>query len=397
MTTTYIGIDWADRKHDICALSPKGDVLTEFIITDDPTGFEQLNTFLKTQDKIEILIERPNGLLVEFLIQHGWCVKWIPPNISAFRRPRRSKTDTGDAFLLANLLRTNDEECRLVQRNSVLVEELRQIVDAHINMQKEQQRLTRQLRYVLKQYYPVLIDLFSKLGTPIALEFLMNYPTPQEAKQASLDEIRQFFARHAYGYKDRIPHKHRLIQRAFIPAHAESGYVIRATSLARVLLVIVEEVRALKRQIIKLFKQHPDADWWTQFPGLAELNGARLMVRIGDNRTRFESADHLRAVAGTVPITQHSGKRTRVLFRQQCSHPLRKAFFDFAMKSKRYCEWAEEYFEAQITRGHSKTRAYRALSNRWAGIVFKLWQTGEAYDEAVHQANRKRAQEKIAA
>ena len=101
---TFIGIDWADTKHDICALSVKGEILKEFIIPDTTSGYEQLHSFLQLHAPVQILIEKPNGLIVEFLLQHGYDTQWIPPSISASHRPRRSKSDTGDAFLLANLL-----------------------------------------------------------------------------------------------------------------------------------------------------------------------------------------------------------------------------------------------------------------------------------------------------
>jgi transposase len=391
MMNTFIGIDWADKKHDVCALSPKGDILAEFIIADTVKGFEQLHTFLKSQDKVEILIEKPNGLLVEFLLQRGWCVKMITPSVSASRRPRRSKTDTGDAFLLANLLRMNDPDCHLIHQDSALVQELRQVVDAHVNLQREKQRLILQLRYVLKQYYPMIFNIFPKLGTKLTLNFLETYPTPQDAKAASLDEIRHFFKSQVYRYMDRVPHKYQQLQKASVTAQAQTGFAMRVLSLVRVLKVMVQEVKALQKSVIQLFKQHPDYDWWLQFPGLGKLNAARLLSRIGDNRQNFKSADHLRAVAGTVPVTRHSGKRKQVLFRQQCSHSLRKLMFDFAMKSKSQCDWAKGYFESQLDRGHMKSRAYRALANRWAGIIWKLWQTGEVYDEKVHQANRQQA------
>ncbi|MEO0595885.1 MAG: IS110 family transposase [Chloroflexota bacterium] len=394
--TTFIGIDWADKKHDICALSPKGDVLAEFIIPDTAEGFEQLQIFLTSQVQVEILIEKPNGLIVEFLLQRGWCVKVISPSVSASHRPRRSKTDRGDAYLLANLLRMNDPDCHLINQDSTLVQELRQIVDAHANLQREKQRLTLQLRYSLKQYYPVIFDIFPKLSTKLTLNFLETYPTPQNAKDASLEGLRCFFKSHAYTYMDRVPHKYEQLQRASIQAEGQNGFVIRTRSMIRILKVLVEEVKALERCVIKHFLQHPDADWWLQFPGLGKLNAARLLSRIGDNRENFKSADHLRAVAGTVPITRHSGKRKQVLFRQQCSHSLRKLMFDFAMKSKSQCQWAEKYFASQLDRGHTKPRAYRALANCWAGIFWKLWQTHDRYDEAIHMTNQRRALTKSA-
>jgi transposase len=149
-------------------------------------------------------------------------------------------------------------------------------------------------------------------------------------------------------------------------------------------------VRRLKREIRRLFHVHPEADWWLHFPGLGYLNAARLLVRIGDNRAAFPNVEMLRATAGTVPITRRSGKSQAVLFRRECSRPLRKSFSDLAMKSKRYASWAQDYYDAQLARGHSRTRANRALANRWVGIVWKLWQTGERYNEGLHQANRQK-------
>lgn len=391
MTTTFIGIDWADQKHDVCALSARGEILTEFIIPDTFDGFQQLHTYLQTQDQVDIILEKDNGRLVEFLLQNGWKVHWMPPHISAFRRPRRSKTDKGDAFLLANLLRMNDAECRPVQRDSSLVVELKQVVDVHQKLQIEQHRLKLKFRAVIKSYYPALLDIFARLATPLCLTFLEHYPTPQQAAEASLTQLQTFFRSQKYTYMARVPAKYDRLQQDFVHVMGQAGYVTRALALATVLKIVTQQVRKLKSQIRILLHQHPDADWWLQFPGLGFLNAGRLLAYIGDNRANFESADHLRAVAGTVPITRFSGKSKRVLFRKECNRRLRKCFFDLAVKCKPTCDWAADYFESQLARGHSKARANRALSNRWAGIIWKLWQTREIYDEAVHQANRQRA------
>ena len=61
---------------------------------------------------------------------------------------------------------------------------------------------------------------------------------------------------------------------------------------------------------------------------------------------------------------------------------------DFARQSLRYSAWAREYRAAQLARGHSISRANRALANRWASIIWTLWQRREVYNETVHAANR---------
>lgn len=391
MATTFVGIDWADQKHDVCALSARGRILSEFIIPDTVDGFQQLHAYLQTRDQVAIILEKDNGRLVEFLLQNGWPLYWIPPHISAFRRPRRSKSDRGDALLLAKLLRMEDSECRPVRRDSCLVIELKQVVQAHQKMQVEQHRLKLKLRAVVKAYYPALLDIFARLASPLCLTFLEHYPTPKQASEASLAELEAFFRAHRYTYMHRVPEKYTRLQQDYVQLMGQSGYEVRALALAAVLKVVTQQVKKLKSRIRELFLQHPDADWWLQFPGLGFLNAGRLLAYIGDNRANFESADHLRAVAGTVPLTRFSGKSKRVLFRKECHRRLRKCFFDLAIKCKPKCAWAREYFDSQIARKHTRARANRALSNRWAGIIWKLWQTREFYDEAVHEANRQRA------
>ncbi len=81
-----------------------------------------------------------------------------------------------------------------------------------------------------------------------------------------------------------------------------------------------------------------------------------------------------------------------VEFRTACSHKLRKAADDLARQSVKSCRWAQEYYDSQRNRGHTATRAYRALGNKWLKIIWTLWQRGASYDEDIHMANRLKSQ-----
>jgi transposase len=124
----------------------------------------------------------------------------------------------------------------------------------------------------------------------------------------------------------------------------------------------------------------------------SEPHWGTLVGRIGDDRDRFPSTSSLQATAGTAPVTRRSGKSKSVEFRKACSHKLRKAVDDLARQSVKSSAWAQQYYDAQMLRGHSSTRSYRALGNRWLSIIWKLWQTRVEYDEQVHLANRLRHQ-----
>jgi transposase len=386
----YVGIDWADQKHDICVLAEDGRVLSEFTITHDWDGFEQLQSTLKALAPLEVNLERSDGLLVDWLVGQGWTVYVTLPTVVAKRRPRRSKDDRGDAYLLASLRRSKDPDSRPVVVQSELVEELRQVTRAFDQLQKQQQRMTNQLRQVLKHYYPAAVDLFSELHSPLSLAFLTAYPSPETARAASRSELQAFFAEQHYRWMQRLQEIYQQLQRPTPTAWVSAGYASHVLALVAILRALHEQLRALKRRMKDLFEAHPEANWWRGFPGAGPLTAPRLLARIGDQRDRFPAAPVLQALAGTVPVTRRSGKHKVVEFRVACSHPLRAAVMDLARNSIRKSGWARSYFRDQLARGHAPHRAYRALANSWLRIIWKLWQTGELYDEARHVANRSR-------
>jgi transposase len=179
-----------------------------------------------------------------------------------------------------------------------------------------------------------------------------------------------------------------ILQAPAVRATVQDGLVIYTQMLIPLLRHIYRSRRDLEKQITGSFRGHPDAAWWLTIPGSQGLTAARLLAWIGDDRSRFPTPTSLQATAGTVPITRRSGKSKSVEFRTACSHKIRKAVDDLARQSVKKCHWAQAYYDSQINRGHGSARAYRALANRWLSIVWKLWQTGQAYDEQVHLANR---------
>jgi transposase len=387
----FVGIDWADQKHDICITDADGRILHEFEIEHNLKGFHKLKAYLDPLPDVKINIERSDGLLVDWLTRQPWPIYITPSNVTHKRRPSRVKSDRGDAHLMAYLLRMEDEDCRPLAARGEVVEHLRQLLRAYDGVLREQRRLGNSLIYQLKQYYPAGLKAFCRPYTLIGLAFLERYPTPETAKAATVDDLHDFLNEQHYGGKKRDAKIVELYQRLQAPAPratVQDGLVAHVQVLIPMLRHLFHSRHDLEKEILAVFPSHPDATWWTLFPGSQGLTAARLLAWVGDDRSRFPSASVLQAVAGTGPVTRKSGKARSVEFRQACSHPLRKAVDDLARQSLKYSNWARAYFNSQIARGHSHARAYRALGNRWMSIVWTLWQTGEIYDEAVHVANR---------
>lgn len=391
----FVGIDWADQHHDICVLAEDGRVVTRPKIQNDLTGFQQLNAVLRSLAPVRVSIERPDGLLVDYLLEQGWDLYMIPPRATAAKRGRRAKHDQRDAQLLANLLRTDDPECRPLSRSTPLVLHLKHKVRTFDQLQQDRQRYTNRLVHALKLYYPVMIGLFRYIYQPMTLDFLQRFPDPQSLQDLSLPEFTAFFDGRRYSSRDKIPAMYAKLQ-APAPAAADvEGCRFNMLNQVTLLQAINNQLLPLEKEITQRFKQHPEADWWAHFPGVGPLTAARLLVYVGDNRQRFPSYQILQATAGTVPITQQSGRRSKAMFRNECSKPLRRTVTDWARNSLKSSAWAKAYYAQQRARGHEYERCYRALANRWVRVFWTLWQSGDYYDAKIHEGHSRLLNKKV--
>ena len=150
------------------------------------------------------------------------------------------------------------------------------------------------------------------------------------------------------------------------------------------------EHRAWREHLEPLFWANPDADRWMSVPGVAVTLGARLLAGFGPDRDRFDPAEAAQALAGTRPVLYQSGKLQRVHMRRACDKHFRAAVHQLAFTSLSRCAWARPYYDQYRARGHGHHAALRALANVWLRILFRMWKTGQRYDEARFLADRAR-------
>jgi transposase len=372
-------------------MTDDGRVLSELSIPHSQVGFEALGELLDEFDEVAINIERPDGLLVDWLVAQQYPVFVTAPAIVAKRRPRRTKDDRGDAYLLAELAQRQDPDCRPLVQQSTTILHLRQLFKAYDDALAELGRDANRLFWTLRKYYPTILQAFRCRHSLTFLAFLEAFPTPAAARVLTPGDLARFLREVGYFQSSRYGHIYQALQVPTPTARGEEGYVEAVQMIIPRLRCVVLQRKYLHKRIVEVYETHPDSQWWRTLPGASgPLTPARLLAAIGDDRRRFPSAGDLQAVAGTVPITRRSGKQVRVEFRVACSKPLRKAVDQFTRQCVRYSGWLLAYYHSQLARGHSSSRAYRALGNRWLSIIWKLWQSGETYEEAIHVANRSR-------
>jgi transposase len=286
-------------------------------------------------------------------------------------------------MVLANVLRTDLHLYSPLSKESMNDARLKQITRAHKNLIRERVKLVNQLAVQLKSYYPVILQIFSNLDHEITLAFLQQYPSPEEAETASIEDLWQFFRKQRYCRPNRVPLIHELLHKPSLTAPRELVEIHESIvlSLVPVIRCLTIQVKNIEKKITSVFKENPSHEIFSSLPA-GPIIAARLSGEIGSDGSRYPTPGYLQTEAGTAPVTRRSGKTIVVGFRWQCNKHLRDAFQGLARESIKRCPWARKYVANQMRLGHKPSRAYRALANRWAAIVWKMIQERSCFNQA---------------
>ncbi len=385
------GLDWASEEHAICIVDAAGAIRESFSVRHDASGLGELVRRLCRYPELRIAIERPDGLLVDTLVDGGLRVVPIHPNKLKAARERYSssgaKSDPGDAYVLADLLRTDGHRFRELAPLSEATRALRALVRSRDDLVKARVALTNQLAAQLAAFWPGAAEIFHRLDSDIALAFLTRYPTPEAALHLGEARLRAFLRRNAYC--GRRPASDLLVRLRAAPSglagtlESEArGECVKA--LVRALGVLLPQIRELEGAIAVALDEHPDGALVKSFPRAGEVNAAQLLAEIGDVRERYVSDDVLAMEAGVVPVTRRSGKSKSVGFRWAANKRLRRALTGWADNSRRASPWAELLYQRARARGADHPHATRILARAWLRVLWRCWQDRALYDPTQH-------------
>jgi transposase len=308
-------------------------------------------------------------------------------------RPRyaaaQGKSDPADAFMLADLLRTDGHRFRPLRPLSDETRALRALVRTRDDLVAERVALGNQLRALLESFWPGAAAIFADVDSPIALAFLERYPTPQSAQHLGEKRLAAFLARHAYS--GRRPVSELLARLRSAPAglageaEAEAkGELVR--SLVAVLEPLVVQIQRLSAALEHSVAQHADGPLVMSFPRAGRINAAQILAELGDDRLRFACEEQLAAEAGVAPVTFASGKHRGVGYRWACNKRLRQAVTCFADNSRHASPWAAGVYRRARARGCDHPHAVRILGRAWIRVLWRCWQNRRPYDVALHRA-----------
>jgi hypothetical protein len=396
----FVGDDWAEDHHDVYVMDASGKRLASERIPEGLDGigrFHQLMVaYAQEPDQVNVGIETDHGLWVQALAGAGYRVYAINPLAVARYRDRHvvsgAKSDPGDAKVLADVVRTDRHNHRLLAGDSAAVEAVKVVARAHQSLIWARTRHTNTLRSGLLRYYPGALAAFSDLDHRDALAILRQAPTPAQGARLSLAQISAALKK--AGRQRYIDARAREIQAALRTKHLTApGSVVTALAATTTaeLAIIAElnhQISQLETQLGQHFEAHPDADIYLSLPGLGVILGARVLGEFGDDPNKFTSAKSRKNYAATSPITIASGKKRAVIARYVKNSHLADAIHTWSFCSMRSSPGARAYYDQRIATGDNHAQALLALGNRLVGILHGCLRHRTHYDEHTAWAHR---------
>ena len=392
----FTGIDWAAETHAVCVMDAGGKIVAEFTIGHSADGIATLARRLARYGEagdVPVAIERPDGRLVDLLLEAGHPVVPVKPNAIKTWRDGEvlsgAKSDAGDAAVIAEYLRLRAHKLKAVAPYSDETRALRTVVRTRGDLVEMRVAATNQLSALLEAHWPGAKAIFADVGSPISLEFLTRYPTPAAAAHLGEKRMAAFCVKHGYcGRRTAAQLLGRL--RA---APAGTGLESLAGALRDAVLAAVTVLRALNASVKSLDRsvaahlgEHPDGAIFTSLPRSGQVNAAQVLAEWGDCRPACEHPDSVAALAGCTPVTKESGKHRAVHFRWACNKRFRVAITTFADNSRHASPWAAKIYNDARAGGKDHPHAVRILARAWIRVIYRCWLDGVPYDPAKHGA-----------
>jgi hypothetical protein len=303
-----VGDDWAQDHHDVELMDQAGRTLARARLAEGAAGMARLHALIgehlgRGDDDdnavVRVGIETDRGLWVGALVAAGYEVFGVNPLQAARYRERHvvsgAKSDTGDAHMLADLVRTDARQLRQVAAGSPAVQAVKVVARLHKTLIWEQARQVTRLGYQLRDFFPAALDAYESLGldAPDVLELLGKAPDPASAAKlttAQVDAALKRARRHHRADKTAAIRAALRAPQLAAPGPVTAAGAAAVRALAAVIATLSEQITTLEGQVEEHFRQHPDADIIRSQPGPGPVLGARVLAEFGDDPHRYATA-----------------------------------------------------------------------------------------------------------
>jgi transposase len=200
----YLGIDWADTKHDLCLLEATTGSRERQVLKHTPQAIAEYFTALRARyggRKIAVALEQSRGPLLFALLQFDFLVLYPlnPTTLAKYREaftPSRAKDDPSDAEFAAELVSQHRDRLKAWQPDDEQTRTLRYLVEHRRRLIGDRTRISNRLTSLLKCYFPQVLLWFPDLRTELVCAFLQRWPTLESLRSVRRSTLLKFFHQH---------------------------------------------------------------------------------------------------------------------------------------------------------------------------------------------------------
>ena len=192
----FAGVDWASEEHAVCVVDERGRIVEGRRYRHEEPGLRALCARLLRLKVRLVALERPDGLLIERLLDAGLAVIAVHPNQVRAMRPRYSvaggKSDSFDSFVLAELARTDSHRFRVLVPDSDRTKALRALSRAREDLVRTRVALANQLRDQLACFWPGAGKVFARSTRRSRWRSCAAIPVPRTRAGSASSAWRRF-------------------------------------------------------------------------------------------------------------------------------------------------------------------------------------------------------------
>ena len=398
METQYalqVGLDWADRKHDLAILEDGARSLRQIASTP-----EAIDAWLGEArrrhpgGRFAVCLEQNRGTVFAILSKYDFVELYPinPATLANYRKafvPSGAKDDPNDARMLLELLERHRESLRRVSADTTEMRALRAFCETRRKCVDARTRHCNALQSLLKTVFPQALELCgARLYGALALDLLERWGSLRAFQGAPRKTVAEFFRRHHAAQTRTVRAEE--IRRGALPVTEDRAILEPAEPMLRQLLAQIRATNAAvqdcEERIEAAGKRIAELRVFASFPRAGKALAPRLAAAFGSDRSRWQSVRDFQAYAGVAPVTETSGKSRWVHWRWSCPKFLRQTLVEYAKESTKGSAWARAYYDQLRERGKTHNQALRALAWKWTRILWRCWQDDEEYDEARYLA-----------
>src|SRR5829696_6011179 len=207
-----VGLDWSDKKHDLCLIDPATGQREASLLSHAPHQIDEWAAGLRARFQgrpVAVCLEQSRGSLIYALLKYDFLTLFPvnPRTLARFREafaPSRHKDDPADAEFLAELLLHHRERLRAWRPDDERTRALRLLVEHRRRLVSDQTRTSNRLTSLLKCYFPQVLEWFPDLRTALVCDFLLRWPSLDSLRRVRRETLLKFFRAHHSVRKDTL-------------------------------------------------------------------------------------------------------------------------------------------------------------------------------------------------